>query len=164
MAKIPLANFAEHCVGIAMTAGALPEYVVAVAQVRSGIDDAVAGNETGPFRLTQEQWNANRQDPDGVMDLDPDDIKDWPSQCFVFSRMTAAAQTALHQTLGRNFSIVELYLAQWPGAGTPAKLTQDFSAALQTITQAVKDARDKLHAQQAPIVNDPTQQTIGAGS
>jgi hypothetical protein len=160
MTAIPLADFADRCVGNALTTGVLPEYVVAVAQVRSKIDDAVVGNKTGPFLLTQEQWEANRKDPDGVMDLQPGDISDWMAQCVVFCRMTAAAQTALHQKLGRNFSMVELYGAQFPDAPDTAQLTNNLFNALQTFNPAVRAALDRLHQQQAPIVADPTQEVI----
>jgi hypothetical protein len=161
MAKIPLADFADQCVGNALTTGVLPEYVVAVAQVRSGIDDAVVGGKTGPFRLTDAQWEANRQDPDGVMDLQPEDISNSTAQCVVVCRMTAAAQTALRQQLGRNFSMVELYQAQWSDAPDAVRLTTDLHDALDIVVPAVRTALQKLHQQQAPIVNDPTQQVVG---
>jgi zinc D-Ala-D-Ala carboxypeptidase len=159
MADFVKDEFIDSCVGRAVGLGVWPEYVLAVAQARSGMKDLSGGSERGPFGLTKEQWNANLKDPNGVEDFEPELIEDWRMHCQLFPGMVSRDQDALHSKLGRNFSMAELYCAQWP-AITPEKATGDLTVSLIIVAPMVKAALEKLHKQQ-PVITDPAQPMTG---
>lgn len=63
---IDRSDFAEECVDGAVYCGisAYLHYLLAVAQLRSKISDTNQGEEIGPFRLIQKDWDAFRSDAD----------------------------------------------------------------------------------------------------
>ena len=71
---IDRALFAEQCVREGVFFGIEPHYMLAVAQLRSGISDGNNGDQIGPFRLKQAEWDANRHDDDLDVDFTPTDI------------------------------------------------------------------------------------------
>jgi Phage tail lysozyme len=126
---IPRPDFAEESVHQGLRFGVHPHYLVAVAELRSGISDASAGDRIGPFRLTQTEWDANSSDEEfNVTDFVPDDINAWDMQCCIYALMTLRAQNRCLVQLGRLPSAVELYQAQWPN--DPAQLPNALQDAL----------------------------------
>jgi hypothetical protein len=59
--EIDRAMFAQECVRQGVTFRIEPHYLLGIAQLRSGISAASNGNQIGPFRLTQDEWDANRR-------------------------------------------------------------------------------------------------------
>lgn len=161
MADFVKDEFIDSCVGRAVGLGVWPEYVLAVAQARSGMKDQSGGSELGPFGLTKEQWNANLKDPDGVEDFLPEDIADWRMHAQLFPGMVSRDQAALHAKLARDFSMAELYCAEFP-AVTPEKATGVLTAALLIVVPLTEAALKKLKQQQ-PVTTDPTKPITSGG-
>jgi hypothetical protein len=80
--------------------------------------------------------------------------------CQVFPAMTSRDQAALHDKLGRDFSMAELYVAQF--GVTPEKATGDLTAALLTVAPLAEAALKKLQKQQ-PVTTDPAKPIAGGG-
>lgn len=123
-----------------------PHFLIAAAQFRSGIDDAAAGAQVGPYRLTQAQWDASSVDAEYEMNYVPANIANWRMQCTVFALMARRAQDLLVNRLGRNPSAVELYAA-WANVdpnslGASFKAAFDDTAALLGPAAAVLDGVD----------------------
>jgi hypothetical protein len=113
-------DFADKCVTYEQILGGSSLYVMAVAEMRTGIVTPPlppAPNATtlhGPFALTTADWDFGLKLP-GVP-YGPSDIDSWPAQCDVFSAMAQAAQSKLNAIKQGIPSFVGLYLAQILGA------------------------------------------------
>ncbi|HEY4820439.1 MAG TPA: hypothetical protein VIH62_06320, partial [Xanthobacteraceae bacterium] len=88
---IDKARFAEQCVRQGLTCGTNPHYLLGVAQLRSGITDDTVGDQIGPFRLTQAEWDLHCTDSAFDLDFLPVDITDPDSQVAVFAVMARRA-------------------------------------------------------------------------
>ncbi len=115
-------EFAVTCVDSAVYCGVFSylHYMLAVAQLRSGIADPGAKDLTGPFQFSQKEWDAYRTDSDFDYNYGPTDIESWEFQCHVFALMVFRAWQRLFNTLGRNPSAAELYLDHWPDSAGPS--------------------------------------------
>ena len=122
-------EFAEDCVQFGLFCGVNPHYLLGVAQLRSGINDTNQGDEIGPFRLKQVDWNANCKDSEFDFNFLPDDINDPDMQCAVFALMAHRTFDKFVSTNNRNPTAKELYLAQWPSTADPP-LATDLQKAL----------------------------------
>lgn len=150
------ADFAEECVRRAVFFGVNPHYMIAVASMRSGIDDAEASGLVGPFRLTQAEWDANRSSSEFDVELESTAITEWGMQCIVFAFMTYQTQNKLVTKLSRFPSAVELYHEQWPN--DPAKLPDALQSALEATSALIGPAADKIYGEPvvpSPIITDP---------
>ena len=109
-------DFAEECVDGAIYCGifAYLHNLIAVAQLRSKISGTNQGEEIGPFRLIQKDWDAYRSDADFDFNFLSSDINIWRMQCHVVALMVYRAEQRLFNKLNRNPSAVELYQEQWP--------------------------------------------------
>src|ERR1700720_4428916 len=116
---IDRADFAEECVRQGIFFGIEPHYLLAVAQLRSGISSDDDGDRKGPFRLTQTEWDANSNNDEYELHFTPAQITSVLRQCAVFGLMAHRAFDAFVSTDSRSPSAKELYLQQWPGADTP---------------------------------------------
>src|SRR6266581_1668403 len=105
--------FANECVLQGLFLGVNPHFLMAVAKLRSGINDDVEGDRIGPFRVTQQEWDANGGAADLEVILDPQDITDWRLQCLYAALTSYRAQNRVLEHLGRYPSAVELYKEQW---------------------------------------------------
>jgi hypothetical protein len=141
MANIDRATFSTVCFEQGLSLGAPPHYMLAVAQLRSGISDGNQGDQMGPFRLKQLDWDANSN---GFL---PADIDNWRAHCAVFALWTSRAFAAFVQQNGRNPNAVELYALQFP---TEPASAADLKAALDN-TAAL------LPAGAAAVIADPAQ-------
>lgn len=141
MTAIDKATFTGVCVRKAAFLGVNPHYLVAIAQLRSGIDDGSSGALIGPYRLSQEQWDQYRTDAEFGYDYQSNQITNWIMQCSIFALMTYRAQTTLLNSLNRYPSTVELYNAEWPGN---TATVADLQAALDTTAPFIGPAADAL--------------------
>jgi hypothetical protein len=135
--SIDLDLFAQECVEQGLYLGVAPHYLMAVAQLRSGISDAADAADPsliGPFRLTQVNWNAYCTDTEFDFNFLPTDISDPLMQCAVFGLMVHRAFDAFVSKNSRNPTATELYVQQWPDSAS-ATLAAD----LQTALDATKD-------------------------
>jgi putative chitinase len=111
--------FAEECIRQGVFFAVEPHYLVAVAQFRSGISDDSEGDQIGPFRLTQAEWNANSNDDQLDVQFTPEHIHSPTRQCTVFGLMVMRAfQAFASANSNRSPTSKELYLQQWPGSVT----------------------------------------------
>ena len=147
MAAINRDDFVNECLDQANIWGAWAHYMIAVAQLRSGLDDAKNGDLYGPFGLSQAQWDANRTDPQ-LTNFKATDIAKWARQCAVFAHWMHEAQVDLVRANGQDPNSEKIYAAQFPGAAV-AGLNQALSdtAAWLPGAQAVASAATKLPVQ-----------------
>lgn len=166
---IDRSDFAEKCVDAAVYCGIFANlhYLIAVAQLRSEISDTDQGEEIGPFRLLQKDWDAYRSDDEFGFNFFPNDIHDWDMQCPVFALMVQRAEQRLFDKLGRNPSAVELYQEQWPEA-QKATLVDDLKDALAKTEGLLLPAAEIFFGEDIPVVaiadpaGGPTQPAPGA--
>jgi hypothetical protein len=150
-------DFADECVHQGTRFGVHPHYLVAVAQLRSGISKANDGDRIGPFRVTQTEWNANCFDDGfGITDFVADDINTPELQCCIYALMAWRAQSRCFMRLGQLPSAVDLYREQWPS--DPVVLPKGLQDALDA-TKALMDPAFKAALGDLP--GSPT--TIDAG-
>ena len=117
MAAIDRTDFAKECVTQGTAFGAWAHYLVAVAKLRSKIDDAPNGNQFGPFMLTQQQWDAYIG-THADLGLASDEIKEWDAQCLYAASWTHEVHKDLVTATGQNPSSKEIYAKQFPGDPT----------------------------------------------
>src|ERR1700692_3446615 len=103
-------DFAEECVLQAVHYRVEPHYLLAAAQLRSGISDDDAGDRKGPFRLTQAEWDANRDNDCFALHFTSAQISSPRRQCAVAALMAHRAFDAFVSTNSRSPSVKELYL------------------------------------------------------
>jgi hypothetical protein len=139
MPTIDRAEFAEGCVRQGLSCGANPHYLLGVAQLRSKIADDTVGDQVGPFRLTQTEWNLHCTDSAFNLDFLPADITDPDSQVAVFAVMARRAFDAFEAASHRTPNTKELYLQQFPGADS-ATLATDLKTALDATAALVDPA------------------------
>jgi len=158
---IDRAAFAEECVRQGVYFRIEPHYLLAVAQVRSGISGDDDGDRKGPFRLTQAEWDANRDDAEFEIHFESSHISSPIRQCAVFGLMAHRAFDAFESANVRNPTALELYLQQWPGAAS-ATLAADLQTALDATADLLGPAADAVldDPQSAPpAIADPEQAT-----
>jgi len=140
---IDKADFAQECVRQGVYFGTNPHYMLGVAQLRSGISDDSAGDQIGPFRLKQADWDANSNDDDFEIHFQPNQIGSWLRQCAVFALMGHRALQTFVAENSRNPSALELYRAQWPDASA-ASVETDLQKALDETAALVGPAADAV--------------------
>jgi uncharacterized protein (TIGR02594 family) len=140
---IDRATFAEECVRQGVFFRVEPHYLLAVAQLRSGISDVDDGDRKGPYRLTQAEWDANSNDDEFDLHFTPTQIGSALRQCAVFGLMAHRAFDAFSSAKARNPSALELYLQQWPDAAAPT-LSADFQKALDGTAGLLDPAADAV--------------------
>jgi len=136
---IDRAMFAQECVRQGTFFGVHPHYMLTVAQYRSGISDESADGQIGPFQLRQSQWNANRENEEFDLHFTPEQIGSAIRQCAVFGLMAHRAFDTFISIKGRNPSVKELYLQQWPDT-PPKKLDENLQQALDTTAPLLEPA------------------------
>jgi uncharacterized protein (TIGR02594 family) len=157
---IDRALFAQECVRQGAFFGVNPHYILGVAQFRSGISDDSNGDQIGPFRLKQSEWDANSNSDEFELHFTPPQITSAGRQCAVFGFMAHRAFDAFISKDGRNPTAKELYLQQWPDAAT-ATLDSDFQKAFDDTAALVGPAADAVldDPQAVPPVITKTDQT-----
>jgi hypothetical protein len=147
---IDIDEFAAACARSAIEERVLPEYVVAVAKVRSDISEGNNANGAGPFGLGQTQWDNAIKD-ERLSDFQSGDIKDWDMQVPVFAVMTSLVEDALRKKSAQDINMIELYNAQFPDDKTTTSAELD--AALKAIEPAVTKALKKIGAEFATMTD-----------
>jgi lysozyme family protein len=161
---IDRADFATNCVRQGLYCGINPHYLLGVAQLRSGISDDKQNDQIGPFRLTQDQWNANRTADDFAFDFEPEDINEWDMQCAVFALMAHRAFEDFQKANNSEPSALQLYVKQWPSAQSDTlandlqKALDDTAALLQPAAQKVPDAPPSM----PPVIDDTHHPVVSA--
>ncbi len=118
-------NFARECWNQSLLLGVNAHYLAAVAELRSRVTSGQQGEEEGPYRLRQAEWDASRTNADFGFDYQPQDIENWRMQCAVFGLMARRAcdqLIAARPAAAARPSAAELYLAQLVGAKAAAAL------------------------------------------
>src|SRR6266404_6638252 len=160
---IDRAAFARGSVRQGLSCGTNPHYLLGVAQLRSGIADDTVGDQLGPFRLTQAEWNLHCTDSAFNLDFLPADITDPDSQIAVFAVMARRAFDTFEAASHRTPSAKELYLQQFPGAAS-ATLSADLKTALDATAALIDPAAAAvLDDDQAspPKIANPDQPVAG---
>ncbi|PZR91712.1 MAG: hypothetical protein DLM68_02955 [Hyphomicrobiales bacterium] len=126
-------------------------YLLAVAQLRSKISDTNQGEEIGPFRLIQKDWDAFRSDADFEFNFLSSDINIWRMQCHVVPLVVYRAEQRLFNKLNRTPSAVELYQEQWPQS-QQATLVNDLRDALASTETLLLPAAKAFFGDDIPVV------------
>lgn len=140
-------DFAQECVRQGVIFRIEPHYLLAVAQLRSGISEGSADGKVGAFRLTQAEWDANSNDDEFDVHFKPTHITNTTRQCIVFALMAHRAFDDFVSDNARNPSALELYLQQWP-ATKSGSLAADFQKALDATA-------DLLGPAAGAVLDDP---------
>lgn len=135
MAAIEKRAFALFCVEQAARFGVNSHYLIAVAQLRSGISGGSIDGSVGPYGFTPEQWGKAIErvardtealavrpsewtgPPRTVTEIEPVhadavDIASWRMQCQVFAALTARTERTLAKRYRRNPEAAEAYCLQ----------------------------------------------------
>src|SRR5262245_12834275 len=120
MAAIPRDAFALMCVEQAMFIGVHPHYLIAVADLLSGINDDSDGTRIGPFRRTATEWAASGTAPEFAVALKTADINRPRMQCTFAALQTLRAQEKfVKANADKQPTPAQLY-AIWPNDPVPA--------------------------------------------
>jgi Lysozyme like domain len=161
--EIDRSDFAEECVDAALYCGVFAHlhYLIAVAQLRSKISDTNQGEDIGPFRLVQKDWDAYRSDADFEFNFLSSDINIWRMQPHVFALIMYRAEARLFTKLNRNPSAVELYQEQWPQA-QQATLVNDLKDALASTANLLSPAAKAFFGEEHTVVvlSDPSDPAV----
>jgi hypothetical protein len=154
--NIDRSDFAEECVDAANYCSIFTHlhYLLAVAELRSKISDTNEGEEIGPFRLVQKDWDAFKSDADFEFNFLSEDIHRWRAQCHIFALITHRAEARLFAKLNRNPSAVELYLEQWPQA-QQGTLVKDLKDALASTEGLLDPAAKAFFGEEIKVVPTP---------
>lgn len=145
-------DFAQQCVESGVWVGVQPHFLMAVAQLRTGIVNRTGGEAIGPYRVTEAEWNADGSHPDLQIHLPADRRKMPFVQVLHAAIRTLRVSQAFSQEQGRHPTSVELYRAAWPDdpdiavAGFDARL----QAALDATRAEIVDAFAVLYPATAP--------------
>jgi len=130
-----------------------PHYVAAVAELRSRVRDDSDNGNIGPFRFTQEEWNANLKVID-VFEFQPDQIGDWRRQCTVFAVMVRGTSTNLAAKLAQSSpTAAQLYLAQMIGVEAAVNTLTNPAT---NITAAIGSTAPDLFERYGALLKDAT--------
>ena len=162
-APIDKALFAKECWRQALYTGTNAHYLAAVAELRSHIRTGSVAGTTGPFNLTQAEWDTTIKDKDFELDFLAGDIDRWRQQCAVFAVMTLRMLEGL--MVGPNKekrpSAIDLYIAQLgPPAPDPAART----ALVHTMKEALDATRSVVLSAGAEVLVDPSSPTTPTGA
>jgi hypothetical protein len=130
-------EFARMCWQNAIYAGVNPHYMMAVAEMRSGVKNDADTTRIGPFRLLQAEWDADWNGAALGYQYDPGDISNWRSQCAMFALMVRRTMEQIGGDAAGRPSARELYLAQIIGPKAAAAVKGDPSRTIDTILNGV---------------------------
>lgn len=174
MPPLDPAPIAEECVRQGVYFGVQPHYLLGAAKLRSGISSDDDGDRKGLFRLTQAEWDANRQNEEFDLDFKTTQITSPIRQCAVSGLMAHNAFETFVTANNRNPTAKELYLQHFPGASADGLQTalDDTAALIEPAANAVLDepkavapiaAADKPSSGPPVITPDPIPPSPGAG-
>jgi hypothetical protein len=160
-------DFARDCADEAFRFGVNMHYLLALAELLSGINDDSDGDRIGPFRIKQVDWDARGSDPELEVNLLPAHINRPGLQCVYAALQTLRAQEKfLKQSRGKFPNADQLY-AIWPNQPVPEgkSLLDALGSTQQLVEAAEKEALEGLDLGDlvGPIKIDwlkPKQQTM----
>jgi hypothetical protein len=126
-------EFARMCWQSAIYAGVNPHYMMAVAEMRSGVKNDADPTGAGPFRLSQAEWDADWDGATLGYQYDAGDISNWRSQCSMFALMVRRTMEQMGGSGSGRPTARDLYLAQIIGAKAAAAVKKDPSQTIDTI-------------------------------
>ena len=159
---IDKAAFARECWRQALMFGVNAHYLAAVGEVRSRVTDQ-QGSEVGPFGLIQAEWDKNSKDDEYGLDLLPQDISFWRTQCAVFALMVHRTLEDLMPLMdGKLPSVLELYVAQMIGSAVAVDISKHPGDTVDTVLKRARDgdlpsgglSRDELVRRYAPLLTN----------
>jgi hypothetical protein len=139
-------DFALDCADQAFRFGVNAHYLMAVAELLSGINDDSDGDRVGPFRIKQEDWDRNGSAPEFELRLKPAQINRPTLQSVFAAVQTLRAQEKfLAENAGKFQNAQQLY-AIWPNQPVPAGKTLEaaLSGTRTLIEVAEKEALQDL--------------------
>ena len=153
---IDRSKFAGECVDATVYCGIFSylHFLVAAAQLRSGISDTNSGEQIGPFRIIQKDWDAYRSDADFEFNYLTSDINIWEMQPHIAALMVYRAQQRLFNQFNHNPSAVELFQDIWP-QGLPGSLVNDLTQALASTESLLVPAAKSYFGQDIPVGATP---------
>jgi len=131
-------DFARDCADQAFRFGVNTHYLLAVAELLSGIKNGRKGQRIGPFRLAQADWNSQGSDQAFEVNLQPAHIKRPGLQCVFAALQTLRAQEKFQQQNSGKFPNADELYAIWPNQALPAGKT--LQAALDSTKDLVEPA------------------------
>jgi hypothetical protein len=112
--------FALECHRQALIFGTSAHYLMAVATLRTNVDDGVSALGKGPYAFSDKEWTLNGKQPLFSLDAVAADIGSWRLQIAVFAIMARLMQQKLAALLGASPTATQLYLAQFLGSTAAA--------------------------------------------
>jgi hypothetical protein len=134
MPEIDLDKLASECVQQAVYFSVNPNYLMGVAQMRSGRSTDTKDGRVGPFGYNAEEWKNLCGAEDTLLKLQEGDISRWRFQCGGFSLSTCRALSRFMDENDRYPSAIELYQMQWPDDTT--NVVERLQKALDDTAQA----------------------------
>jgi hypothetical protein len=131
-------DFARDCADQAFRFGVNSHYLLAVAELLSGIENGSVDQRIGPFRIAQADWNSQGSDDAFEVNLKPAQIKRPGLQCVFAALQTLRAQEKFQQQNNGNFPGPDELYAIWPNQPQPAGKT--LQAALDSTKDLVEPA------------------------
>jgi hypothetical protein len=116
--------FAKECSNQEIFYGVSAHYLMAVAELRTGVTDGPrpdGSGDIGPFALSPSEWKFFGSLPEFQLGFVDSEINFWRFQCAVFAVMTYLAQNKLAGLLATQPTPTELYFSQL--VGTKAAIT-----------------------------------------
>ncbi|GIL02983.1 MAG: hypothetical protein BroJett030_28820 [Alphaproteobacteria bacterium] len=162
-AEIDLDLFAQTCVDAARLVGVNSLYLIALAEVESGIRNVGtsigSGTAFGPFQITQSTWNGYRQKPELGIDWGEQDRFDPMAQCDVAALIAAEAAVALATIpgVGPQPNAIQLYFAHLLGlpAARAALSAAPGTSILAVLTEVYAGKPDPAGFAGQIIANNP---------
>ncbi|MDB5578951.1 MAG: hypothetical protein JWR80_4127 [Bradyrhizobium sp.] len=124
--------------------GVNPHYLVAIADLLSGIADDTQGDRIGCFRRTQVEWDANGSAPEFLIALQPADINITRMQCTFAALQTFRAQDKFLKGHKGRFPAPEELYALWPN---------DVSPAGKTLQGSLDNTRDLIEPAETAVLD-----------
>src|ERR1044071_5118883 len=116
-------DFARDCADQAFRFGVNSHYLLAVAELLSGINDDSEGQRIGPFRIVQADWDSLGSDQAFEVNLKPAHIKRPGLQCVFAALQTLRAQEKFQQANNGNSPNPDELYSIWPNQTPPAGKT-----------------------------------------
>lgn len=129
--------FGRECWRSAIYAGVNPHYMMAMAEMRSGVKNDTDAIGIGPFRLLQTEWDADWKGVALGYQYDAADIKNWRSQCSMFALMVRRTMEQMGGVGSNRPSALDLCLAQIIGVKAAAAVKEDPSKAIDKILSGI---------------------------
>jgi hypothetical protein len=134
-------DFARDCADQAFRFGVNLHYLLAVAELLSGIKNDSDGDRIGPFRIKQSDWNSLGSAPEFELNLKPEQINRPFLQCVFAALQTLRAQEKLIKEHNGKFPSADKLYAVWPNQPVPEGKT--LQGAVNSVLSLVDNAEEE---------------------